>query len=100
MGNKQEIIDRVLGLMPDDKGIYADPKGSIQLQNKFIALCNSIDESRTPYYEWMRKLTVRDKPPRGKCAKYFEVNSSRRPALAAVRQSTSFRNLNPSGHLK
>lgn len=67
--------------------IYADPKGSISLMEEVNALYAEQNRGRKAYGEWMKRLSMTDRAPRGKCSTYFQSNAHSRPALAGSEQA-------------
>lgn len=54
-----------------------DPKGDQEMIESFLFLARG----QVAYGEWLKKLSVNDKAPRGECGRYFAAHSHLRRSI-------------------
>ncbi len=84
---------------------YIDPKGSAYIRQQTKNALSELMEGRTAYGEWIKHLLINEKPPRGKCAAYFQKNANLRKVLAGTseartKQRSILAKLKLVGHIK
>lgn len=64
--------------------IYIDPKGDKALAKQAEEILLFYTTGRNAYGEWMKKLSITDNPPRGRCGSYFKEMAQDRTRLAGT----------------
>lgn len=64
----------------DSDGWPIDPKGDpyLQLRLKFFL------KGQTAYGEWFKRIGPRDRPPRGRCTRFFKSHEHLRPTSSLI----------------
>jgi hypothetical protein len=70
---------------------YIDPKGSASIMQQSKNALSELMQGRTAFGEWIKHLLINEKPPRGKCSKYFQKNANLRKALAGTSEARTKR---------
>ncbi|EKY4113707.1 TPA: hypothetical protein ACGW3M_000953 [Pseudomonas aeruginosa] len=66
----QMVVSLMIPQMFDEDGWPIDLKGDPAITRQLKFICRG----QTAYGEWLKKLSKRDRPPRGSCARFFEAN--------------------------